>query len=135
MLRWIRKYNKHYLMLLPFFVFYSIFFLYPAISGVFISFTNWDSIHPPKWVGLDNYANIVTSPAFAIAAINLIKYVCIAIPLGITLAFCVAVLVDSYKEFRLGENISQCVFRTGHGPSFSDSLNLEMVVFTRCGFS
>src|ERR1700690_2718528 len=97
MLRWIKKYNKHYLMLLPFFALYSIFFLYPAISGIYISFNQWDSVHPPKWVGFDNYTNIVTSPAFAIASINLIKYVCIAIPLGITLAFCVAVLVDSYK--------------------------------------
>ena len=109
MLRWIKKYNKHYLMLLPFFALYSIFFLYPAISGIYISFNQWDSVHPPKWVGFDNYTNIVTSPAFAIASINLIKYVCIAIPLGITLAFCVAVLVDSYKESIWGK-----IFRSAY---------------------
>ncbi len=107
--RWIRKYSKHYLMLLPFFVLYSIFFIYPAISGVYISFNQWDSVHPPEWVGLDNYETIITSQAFSIAAVNLIKYVGIAIPVGVILAFGIAVLVDSYKDSAWGR-----IFRSAY---------------------
>ena len=109
MLRWLRKYTKHYLMLSPFFILYSIFFLYPAISGVYISFNQWDSVHPPEWIGIANYTNILTSGPFAIASLNLIKYVCIAIPLGVLLAFGLAVLVDSYKESTWGK-----IFRSAY---------------------
>jgi multiple sugar transport system permease protein len=98
MQRWIKKYTKHYLMILPFFALYSIFFIWPAIWGIYISFNRWDSVHAPHWIGLANYASILSSPAFKIAFTNLLKYVAIAIPLGVVLAFALAVLVDSYKE-------------------------------------
>ena len=95
---WIRKYSKHYLMLLPFFLLYSIFFIYPIISGIYISFFKWDSVNPPVWVGLENYSKTITSSSFATVSVNLLKYVAVAIPLGVVLAFGIAILVDSYKN-------------------------------------
>lgn len=109
MQKWMRKYSKHYLMLLPFFLLYSIFFLYPIIFGLYVSFFNWDSIHKAIPVGFRNYYSIVISQPFALAFTNLIKYVCIAIPLGVVLAFGVAVLVDSYKESIWGK-----IFRSAY---------------------
>jgi multiple sugar transport system permease protein len=96
-------------MLLPFFVLYSIFFIYPVIFGTYISFHNWDSVHTPVWVGLENYKNTITSSAFATVSINLIKYVAVAIPLGVVLAFGLAVLVDSYKDTFWGK-----IFRSAY---------------------
>ena len=109
MQKWIRKNSKHYLMLLPFFSLYAIFFIYPVFSGIYISFFNWDSVHPPVWVGLENYRSTLTSPSFATSSLNLLKYVVMTIPLGIFLAFCIAILVDSYKESIWGK-----IFRSAY---------------------
>jgi len=97
-------------MLLPFFGLYSIFFIYPVISGIYISFFQWDSIHPPVAVGFSNYINTLTSETFAKVSINLLTYVGIAVPLGVVLAFGLAVLVDSYKETIWGKIFRSAFF-------------------------
>ena len=61
MKRWLRKYLKHFLMLAPFFFFFSIFFLYPIFKGFYISFFRWDAVHTPEFVGLGNYISVAKS--------------------------------------------------------------------------
>lgn len=99
MKRWIKKYNKHYLMLLPFFTLFLIFVLYPIFYGIYISFHNWDSVHPPTFIGINNFINILKSESFLKAFGNLLKYVSITIPLNVVVAFGLALLVNSYKGF------------------------------------
>lgn len=43
----------------PHLLIFLIFFLVPAIFGLYISFTNWDLINTPEFVGLDNYIEIL----------------------------------------------------------------------------
>jgi multiple sugar transport system permease protein len=97
MRRWVKKNIKHYLMLLPFFSMFSIFILYPIIWGFYISFNKWDSVHPPTFVGLDNYINVISSSGFTKAFTNLFKYVALTIPVNIIVAFGLAILVNSFK--------------------------------------
>lgn len=47
---WFRKTLKHYLMLLPFFFFFALFFIYPIVKGFSISFYKWDSVNPAVFV-------------------------------------------------------------------------------------
>ena len=57
----IRKNFKHYLMLLPFFFFYAVFFLYPIFMGFNTSLYKWDSVNPGAicWVDeLHQFAQI-----------------------------------------------------------------------------
>jgi multiple sugar transport system permease protein len=89
-------------MLTPFFFFFSIFFLYPILKGFYISFFRWDAVHAPEFVGLGNYINVIQSSDFSKSFLNLFKYVFITVPLGITLAFLVALLVDSFEGFWSG---------------------------------
>lgn len=50
-----------YLFFIPGLVLYSIFFLYPTVSALFYSFTDWDGFSPAfQFVGLDNYARAFT---------------------------------------------------------------------------
>lgn len=93
--RWYH-YVKHYLFLLPFFVLFGLFFLYPAIFGVSMSFTDWDGIDPANFVGLQNYISIVHSKEFVHAFSNLFSYVLLDVPIGIVLAFALALLVNSF---------------------------------------
>ena len=84
-------------MILPFFALFSIFFIFPIIWGFFISFNKWDSVHPPTFVGFNNYINVISSSGFTIAFTNLFKYVFLTLPLNIIVAFGFALLINSFK--------------------------------------
>lgn len=94
---WSRKYLKHYLMLLPFFFFFALFFLYPILRGFSISFYKWDSVNPPVFVSFQNYINLLKSPDFIISFTNVLKYISITVPVGITVAFLLALFVNNLK--------------------------------------
>lgn len=96
---WYKKTLKHYLMLLPFFFFFGVFFLYPIINGLNISFYKWDSVNPAIFVGIKNYVNLLKSRDFIISFTNILKYVSITVPVGITVAFLLALFVNNLKGF------------------------------------
>ncbi|HSI66103.1 MAG TPA: sugar ABC transporter permease [Planococcus sp. (in: firmicutes)] len=50
-----------YLFFIPGFILYSIFFLFPTVSALFYSFTNWDGLSSAfQFVGIDNYVRAFT---------------------------------------------------------------------------
>lgn len=50
-----------YLFFLPGLVLYSLFFLYPTVSALFYSFTDWDGLSAAfQFVGIDNYSRAFT---------------------------------------------------------------------------
>lgn len=65
-----------YLFVLPGLLMYLLFFVYPTINGLILSFTNWEGISPDwKWVGLDNYKKMITSDViFHTAILNNLKF-------------------------------------------------------------
>ena len=34
---------------------FAVFFVYPALRGIYLSFTDYSLLGAPKWIGLDNY--------------------------------------------------------------------------------
>jgi multiple sugar transport system permease protein len=94
-----RKHVANYLMLLPFMLLFVAFFLYPILSGLTYSFFDWNAVSPAHFIGLDNYKRIVSSSDFEKALRNLLTYVGITVPLGIAIAFSLALLVNSFKGF------------------------------------
>ncbi len=94
--RFARRYLKHYLLLLPFFLLFSIFYLYPLIYSVVISLTKWDGIHTPQFVGVENYSRITSMPRFEDSMINLGRFVLIVVPVGILIALGLALLIDRF---------------------------------------
>ena len=97
MKKWVNKYLKHYLMLFPFFFLFVAFFLYPIAKGFNVSFYKWDGVNQALFVGWKNYAYLLQSRDFAISFTNLIKYVSVTVPVGITVAFLLALFVNSLK--------------------------------------
>jgi len=94
----LRRTLPHYLMLLPFFALFFIFFLWPIVYGLGISLTKWNGVKDPAFVGLANYIKIFTDPVikFPIAMANLGKFIIIVVPVGILIALCLALLVDRF---------------------------------------
>jgi multiple sugar transport system permease protein len=50
-----------YLYIGPHLLLFAIFFLLPTLYGIYISFTNWDLIGDPEFVGLANYTEILSN--------------------------------------------------------------------------
>lgn len=50
-----------YVFIAPHLILFIIFFGIPAIFGIIISFTKWNLIGTPEWVGLKNYAEILSN--------------------------------------------------------------------------
>jgi multiple sugar transport system permease protein len=90
-------YIKSYLMIAPFFILFGVFTLGPMLYGIAVSFTKWNGIAPPVYVGFNNYATVIHSPRFVKSFSNLILYVAITVPVGIGLAFCIALVVNRFK--------------------------------------
>jgi multiple sugar transport system permease protein len=91
------RYGKHYLMLAPFFILFTVFYLAPLVYGLYISFQQWDGVHQPVFVGMNNFVKVVNSDYFGTAFLNLVKYVVITMFFGITIAFGLALLVNRFK--------------------------------------
>lgn len=43
---------------------FAVFYLYPTIRGTWYSFTDWNLLSEPKFVGLDNYRTLLHDPLF-----------------------------------------------------------------------
>src|SRR5271154_4422402 len=78
----------------PFVVIYAIFFVYPTVKMLELSFTNAPLIGPGKWVGLDNYFRLVTDRLFSTAVWNTIYFVVLSVPTGVLLALAIALGVN-----------------------------------------
>lgn len=90
---------RHYAMLLPFFIFFAVFFVYPIGRGFIISLQHWRPNSPTTWVGLANYVEMLSSPRFIKSMTNILIYVALTVPIGIGVAFGIAVLVNRFKGF------------------------------------
>ncbi len=67
----------------------------PLLAVFYLSFTEYPILSSPTWVGLENYEHIFTSdPKFVLSLINTVLYVLIRVPLHLTLAFVLALLLN-----------------------------------------
>jgi multiple sugar transport system permease protein len=55
---------------LPVVVFFAAFNLFPTLFGLWLSFTDYDLLSPPVWVGLANFTNLFADRLFHQAFIN-----------------------------------------------------------------
>src|SRR5690606_12550534 len=45
-------------------IFFLVFFLYPMVTGILFSFTDFTLLKPPVWVGLQNYQDLLKDRLF-----------------------------------------------------------------------
>lgn len=83
-----------YLFILPMLLGLLMFRLGPIIASFGISFTSWNVFSPPRWIGLDNYRQLLTSPIFWEVARNTVLFAAIFVPLVMVLGLSLALLVN-----------------------------------------
>lgn len=55
--------NRHSaaVMLAPYAILFTLFIVIPVLAAIFLSFTDFNSVQFPRWVGLDNYSRLFTN--------------------------------------------------------------------------
>jgi multiple sugar transport system permease protein len=80
----------------PWIIGFLVFTLYPMIASLYYSFTSYDVLRPPQWVGLENYVTFFAKDHFAVKAItNTLYYAVIFVPLNIVVAVSVSLLLNN----------------------------------------
>jgi putative chitobiose transport system permease protein len=86
-----------YLFLSPALLVIAVFILYPILAVVFYSFTDYDIVTRPEWIGLRNYVKLLSDDTFWLALRHSLIYL-IVTPTLIVLSILLAIAVN--RELR-----------------------------------
>ncbi len=96
--RQIRRNAVYYSMLLPFAVLFLIFGLVPVLAAAVLSFTDFDMVQTPRFVGLDNFIQLfLHDSVFPITVRNTLVFALVTGPLGYVLSFIVAWFINNFN--------------------------------------
>jgi multiple sugar transport system permease protein len=96
------------LFLSPWLAGFTIFFGYPLVMSAYLSFTSYDLLSPPRWVGLGNYRYLFEEdPQIWPAVYNTLWLIVVAVPLQVLFAFGVALMLS---RARTGVGLFRTVF-------------------------
>lgn len=113
-----------YYFILPFFIIYAIFYFYPLVEAVFMSFRTYSLGGTHEFVGLTNYQTILSGGLFLKSVINTFAIAAVIIPIQVVLGLIIAVVLNSaYLRFRSG-------FRAAFIAPLAVSMTVIAVVFT-----
>ncbi|MEU4229946.1 sugar ABC transporter permease [Nonomuraea sp. NPDC026600] len=91
-----------WLLVTPAVAYFAVFLLYPALSALYYSFTDWNLRSAASWVGLANYADLmfddVKYPHFWKSVQVTLQYTLIAVPLTMVAALVQALLVNAVRR-------------------------------------
>jgi multiple sugar transport system permease protein len=90
-----RKSCVGYAFIAPWLLGFLAFTAYPFLSSVYLSFTRYNIVTPPIWVGAANYHTLLTGdPLFWKSLGVTFKFALIAVPLGVVLGVALALLLN-----------------------------------------
>jgi len=94
----LRRFNEMkagYLFIAPALLIITVFVFIPIFASLYLSFTDYDVLSAPRWVGLKNFTTLLfDDPLFWKAVQNTVLFVLGTVPTGIVLALLLAVAVD-----------------------------------------
>lgn len=98
-----RKYKTYiegYLFLLPWIIGFIFLYLSPIIASLYLSFTNYDLLTAPRWVGFANYKTMFTEDFRMGDSIRVtLKYVFLSVPIRLMFALGLAILLNQGMRF------------------------------------
>lgn len=93
-----RNFEFHILWL-PFLVLFFVFTILPILSSVVLSFTDFDAVSMPKFVGLENYFRMFTSDeVLPVALKNTVLFAVFIGPFGFALSFFLAWIINEFGK-------------------------------------
>ncbi|WP_130874194.1 carbohydrate ABC transporter permease [[Pseudopropionibacterium] massiliense] len=85
-------------MIAPAFIGFIVFLLWPTLNGIWLSFTNYNLLTQPEFVGFKNYLRMLEDPVFWNAAGVTVYYVVVNIGVQTVLALLIAVLMHRLTQ-------------------------------------
>lgn len=84
--------------LIPASIGFIVFFAWPALRGLYLSFTDYNLLRPPTFIGFDNYVAISTDPVFWNSLGVTLEYVFINVGVQTIAALALAVLMQRFTR-------------------------------------
>lgn len=78
----------------------TIFFFIPMVLSLWWSFTKYNGNRPPQYVGLKNYADLMSDPTFTAAASNTAVFAIVTMTIGPFLGLVSALLLNRARAFQ-----------------------------------
>jgi multiple sugar transport system permease protein len=89
-----------YLFISPWIIGFLLFTAGPILAALGLSFTRYTILSPARFVGLQNYANMLDDELVSVAIFNTTYFVFISVPLRIAMAFGLALLLNTEARGR-----------------------------------
>ncbi len=101
-----------FLFVLPLIIYFLVFQLAPMIIAFALSFTEYDGLGDIKWVGLNNYIDVLTNrgdlyPYFWKSLLVTVEYILLTVPANILLSLIVSALLNTKIK---GEKLFKTAF-------------------------
>lgn len=90
-----RQWIYGYLFIAPVFIGLVIFYIYPFIKNILNSFCSINNFNAAKFIGVENYKQILHDGEFRQTAYNTFLYVIISVPIGIIISTLLAELLNT----------------------------------------
>ena len=85
----------------PWIVGFIVFTATPLVASMYFSFTRYDVLSPPEWIGLENYERLLTRDRFLPLALrNTFIYAALYVPLHIVTALTAALMLHRARHFQ-----------------------------------
>ena len=92
----------------PALLLFLVFIFVPLFASLYLSFTQYNVLHPPHWVGVDNFRQLIFhDPRFWKAFRNTVLYVVGVVPIGISTAL---VLAAALEELAHGKQLFKVLY-------------------------
>ncbi|GAA1308516.1 carbohydrate ABC transporter permease [Brachybacterium tyrofermentans] len=75
-----------------------VFLVWPLLTGLYYSFTEYTTLTPPQWIGLENYQRLIADPIFWKSLKVTVLYVLINIGVQTVVALLIAVLMQRLTQ-------------------------------------
>jgi multiple sugar transport system permease protein len=96
----IHKHRVCYIFLAPYAIVFGLFFVAPLFISIFYSFTYFNVLQPPRFIGLRNYINLLLADdVFLIAMRNTFIMAAITGPIGYIAAFLFAWFINELPRY------------------------------------
>lgn len=83
-----------YLFIMPIVLGFLIWVAGPMVIAIGLSFTSWDMLRDPEFIGLQNYAQMFKDDLFWKSLQATFYFTCVSVPLSLMISFAVAMLMN-----------------------------------------
>ncbi len=116
-----------YAFLFPYALLFTLFYIAPVVASIFFSFTYYNILEPPSFIGLQNYISLILEDdIFLIGLKNTLMIAVITGPLGYIMSFLFAWLINELP--RWVRSVAVVVF---YAPSIAGNCYVIFSVFFR----